>query len=406
MAIRISTSQTFMQGTNAILDNQYKVATNQLQLATGKKILKPSDNPIGTAVAMNLRQQIDNANQYISNGQSVETRLNVQENTLDNVTDILGRIRDLTLQAANGAMSYQDREAIAIEIEKRYAELLGLANTQLASGEYIFGGFRSDAVPFVRDATGTVHYNGDQGVQLVNVNSMVQVESGNSGDAVFMNIRTGNGAFLTTGDRNNTGTGVISTATLSDPVAYVGDVYTIQFINNGGRLEYQITGANTGDVFTPPLPQFDEDGQVTFNGITYSISGVPADGDTFTVQPSHSQDIFTTLNQLVSALRLPADDSAAQATFIGALNVGMQNLDQAIKHIEEVRASVGTRLNVVESERNINESLVVESKSALSLIEDLDYAEAIMEMNKRLLALQAAQQSFVKIQNLSLFEFI
>lgn len=405
MAIRISTSQTFMQGTNAILDNQYKVAQNQLQLSTGKNINTPSDDPVGTAIAMNLRQQIDTANQYVSNGHRAETRLNVQESTLDNVSDILGRIRDLTLQAANSTLSYQDREAIVIEIEQRQSELLGLANTQLASGEYIFGGFRTDAQPFVRNGTGSVVYNGDQGVQLVSVNSMVQVESGNSGDAVFMNIKTGNGAFLAQGS-NNMGTGVISAATLTDPVAYVDDVYTIEFIQGAEGLEYQITGADTGDVFTPPLPRFDEDGQVTFNGITYSISGVPQNGDTFTIQPSHSQDMFATINQIVGALRLSTDTAAGQATFLNALNVGMQNLDQSINHVEEVRASVGTRLNVIESERNINENLVVESKSALSVIEDLDYAEAIVEMNKRLLALQAAQQSFVKIQGLSLFQFI
>lgn len=407
MAIRVSTSQTFNQGTNAILDNQSRVAQTQLQLSTGKRILKPSDDPIGTAVALNLRQQIDNATQYISNGQSAETRLEIEESSLSNVSDILGRVRDLALQGANGTLNYDDRKAIAIEIEQRFKELVGLANTQLSSGEYLFSGYSTNVQPFTRNGTGSVVYNGDQGVQMVNVNSTVQVENGNSGDAVFMDITTGNGAFVTTGDANNLGTGVISTATLSDPTAYVGDNYTVDFsLDSAGNLVYQVTGANTGPVYTAPLPRFDENAQVTFNGITYSISGVPSDGDSFTVEPSYSQDMFTTINQIVSALRLPTDTSTNQASFLNALNVGMQNLDQAIKHVDEVRASVGSRLNVIESERNINESLVVESKSALSLIEDLDYAEAITELNKRTLALQAAQQSFVKIQGLSLFEFI
>jgi len=407
MGIRISTSQTFTQGSNAILDNQSKVSQTQLQLSKGTRILKPSDDPIGSSVALNLQQQIDNATQYIANGRSAETRLEVEESTLANVTDILGRVRELALQGANGTLNQQDRESISIEIRQRLGELVGLANTQLSTGDYLFSGYKANVQPFSRNGTGSVVYNGDQGVQLVNVNSTVQVENGNSGDAVFMNITTGNGAFVTGSDVSNLGTGVISTAVLKDPTVYVGDQYTIDFsLDGGGNLVYQITGANTGPVYAAPLPAFDEDGEVTFNGISYSISGLPQAGDSFTVEPSYAQDVFATVNQILSALKLPTDTSTLQATFQNAMNVGLQNLDQAITHMDQVRASVGSRLNVIESEREINESLLVETKSALSLIKDLDYAEAITELNKRTLALQAAQQSFVKVQNLSLFEFI
>lgn len=407
MAIRISTSQTFTQGTNSILDNQSKVNQTQLQLSKGTRILKPSDDPIGSAVALDLQRQIDNATQYISNGQTAETKLEVQEAALSNVTDILQRIRDLTLQAANSTLNQTDRAAITVEIEQRLDELVGLGNSQLANGEYLFSGYKTDVKPFTKDGTGTISYNGDQGVLNVNVNTSVRVESGNSGDEVFFDIKTGNGSFVTTGDSSNLGTGVISSAVLEDPTVYVGDIYTIDFsLNGSGSLQYQITGANTGPVYTAPLPLYDEDSKVSFNGISYSISGFPSDGDSFTVEPSFRQSVFATVNQIVSALQIPNTTATLQATFQNALNVGLQNLDQAMIHVDEVRASVGSRLNVIESEGGINESLKVEAQSALSIVKDLDYAEAITELNKRTLALQAAQQSFVKVQGLSLFEFI
>lgn len=407
MGIRISTSQTFTQGTNSILDNQGKVNLTQLQLSKGTRILKPSDDPIGSAVALNLKQQIDNATQFNANGQTAETRLAVEETTLDNVSSILGRVRELTLQGANGTLNQLDRQSIAIEIKQRFNELLGLANTQLSTGDYLFSGFKSNVIPFSQNGTGSVVYNGDQGTQFVNVNSTVQVESGNSGDAVFMAITTGNGSFVTGANPNNLGTGVIGNAVLDDPTAYVGDQYTIDFSLDGtGNLVYQITGATTGPVYAAPLPAFDEDGKVSFNGISYSISGLPQAGDSFTVEPSYAQDMFATVNQILDALAKSTDTSTLQATFQNALNAGLQNLDQAITHVDQVRSSVGSRLNVIDSERQINESLIVETKSALSLIEDLDYAEAVTELNKQTLALQAAQQSFVKIQNLTLFEFI
>ncbi|MDY6920621.1 MAG: flagellar hook-associated protein FlgL [Pseudomonadota bacterium] len=407
MSIRISTSQTFSQGSNAILENQSQVNQTQLQLSKGTRILKPSDDPIGSAVALDLQRQIDNATQFIANGQTAGTRLQLQESALNNVTDILQRIRELSLQAANATLNQSDRKAITVEIEQRLDELVGLGNSQLANGEYLFSGFKSNVKPFTSDGTGTISYNGDQGVLNVNVNTSVRIESGNSGDEVFFDIKTGNGSFVTEAGTGNLGNGVISSAVLEDPTTYVADTYAINFSTNGsGNLQYQITGANTGDVYSMPLPIYDEDSKVTFNGISYSLSGIPADGDSFTVEPSYRQSLFTTVNQIVSALQMPSDTSSQQAAFQNALNLGMQNLDQAMTHIDEVRASVGSRLNVIDSEGAINESLKVESESALSIVKDLDYAEAITELNKRTLALQAAQQSFVKVQGLSLFEFI
>lgn len=407
MAIRISTSQTFTQGSNSILSNQAKVNETQLKLSRGERILKPSDDPIGSAVMLDLQKQIDNSMQYIQNGETAKTRLELEESALANVTDILQRVRDLSLQAANSTLNSTDRQAITVEIEERLKELVGLGNSQLANGEYLFSGFKSNVKPFTADGTGTISYAGDQGVLNVNVNSSVQVESGNSGDEVFFNIKTGNGAFVTEGDGSNLGTGVISDAVLQDPTAYISDQYTIDFSTApGGETQYQITGANTGPVYAAPLPIFDEDSSVSFNGISYSISGNPQAGDSFTVEPSYRQSVFATVNQIVSALEIPTDTATLQATFQNALNVGLQNLDQALTHVDEVRASVGSRLNVIDSETEINESLKVEAESALSVVKDLDYAEAITELNKRTLALQAAQQSFVKVQGLSLFEFI
>ena len=197
MPIRISTSQIFTQGSSSILDNQSKVNSTQLQLSKGTRILKPSDDPIGSAVALDLQKQIDTSLQFIANGETAETRLEVEESALANVTDILQRIRDLTLQGANGTLNQTDRQAIIIEIEQRLDELVGLGNSQLASGEYLFSGFKTNIKPFTEDGTGTVSYNGDQGVLNVNVNTSVRVESGNSGDEVFFNIKTGNGSFVT-----------------------------------------------------------------------------------------------------------------------------------------------------------------------------------------------------------------
>lgn len=412
--MRISTTQSYDTALNSMLDQQSKLSETQLKISEGKRILKPSDDPIGSGIALNLKQQIESAKQFSKNGQTAETALQVTESSLASVTDILNRVRELVLQGSNGTLNYQDRESLAIEIERRYDELLGIANTQLSDGKYIFSGFASSNQPFTKDIAGNIIYNGDQGKHVVDVNSSVTVQTNLSGSEVFGEIPTGNGSFLTTADASNSGTGVISTGTLVDQAAYIPDTYDVIFQNNGaGQLTYQVQDG-TGAVIVPAppgtvpadAPLFVEGANIEFNGIQFNINGRPEAGDSFQVEPSASQDIFVTIEQVVEALRSSSATDSLQAAMKNRLNTSIVNLDRAMEHIDQNRSIVGARLNIVESERTINENIVVQAQSSLSIVEDLDYAEAITDLNRQSVALQAAQQSFIRIQDLSLFNFI
>jgi flagellar hook-associated protein 3 FlgL len=145
---------------------------------------------------------------------------------------------------------------------------------------------------------------------------------------------------------------------------------------------------------------------ISFAGASLQFDGVPADGDSFDVTPSVKQDVFTTLQAIVDDLR----DSDASPSGVAAVNNGMgqalNNLDQALGHVLEVRAGVGVRQSQVDNQRNINESFTLQLEDTLSGIQDLDYAEAISRLNLQLTALQAAQQTYVKVQGLSLFNYL
>ncbi|MDX1695658.1 MAG: flagellar hook-associated protein FlgL [Ketobacteraceae bacterium] len=412
--MRISTNQSYSSALNSMLDQQAKLSRTQLKISEGKRILKPSDDPIGSGIALNLKQQIASAKQFNKNGQVAETSLQVTESSLASVTDILNRVRELVLQGANGTLGFSDRDSLATEIERRYDELLGLANSQLSDGKYIFSGFRSGVKPFTKDIAGNVNYNGDQGKHFVDVNSSVTVQTNLSGSEVFEEISTGNGTFQATASTANTGTGVISSGSLVDAAAYIPDTYTVTFQNNGAsQLTYQVTdGSGAQIVPAPPLtvpadaPLYVEGADIEFNGIQFSISGRPVPGDEFTIEPSASQDIFTTVEDVIEALRSSNATEELQAAMRNRLNNGLVNLDRAMEHVDENRSLIGARLNVVESEANINSNIVVQARSSLSIVEDLDYAEAITDLNRQRVALQAAQQSFVRIEGLSLFNFI
>lgn len=412
--MRISTSHIYNTGLNSMLDQQTKVNQTQLQLAEGKRIIKPSDDPIGAGIALGIKQLIQTSEQFVSNGQTAQTKLEVVESSLTSVTDILNRSRDLLLQGANGSLNSLDRASLALEVEARLEEMLSLANTQTSSGEYIFSGFSTNIVPYTKDIAGNFVYNGDQGKQFVDVNSSLEIQTNFSGSELFSEVPTGNGTFQTLGSNTNTGVGVISNGSVIDNAAYVTDTYTISiFSNASGVQSYRVDGAMTGQVIPAPpavpatdAPRYVDGANIEFNGIQVHVDGRVEVGDTFTVEPSSNQDIFTTLQQSINALRSSDQSSTLQAQMQDQLNNGLINLDQALSHINEGRSSVGTRLNVIESEKAINQNIVVQAQSSLSLVEDLDYASAITDLNKQSVALQAAQQSFVQIQGLSLFQFL
>lgn len=148
--------------------------------------------------------------------------------------------------------------------------------------------------------------------------------------------------------------------------------------------------------------------QITFNGIQTGLEGTPSNGDRFTLSPSVNQDIFTTMENLASALETPTSNAGAavQAQFHNAMNRFFTDADQAIGKVLDIRAGVGARLNVIDNQTEQNENYLLNVKTTLSGVEDLDYAEALSRLNLELTGLEAAQQSFIRIQGLSLFNLL
>jgi flagellar hook-associated protein 3 FlgL len=300
--MRISTSWIFQQGVNAMLDKQTALAKTQLQLATGQKILKPSDDPTAATRVLDLNQVIDTISQYQRNADFADARLALEETTLSGAVDMLQRIRELTVQALNDTLGAADRGAIAVEVRENIDALLQLANTRDANGEYLFSGFKTGTEPFSHDGSGNFNYAGDQGQRSLQIGASTQVVIGDSGDNVFMKVDDGAGGISST---------------------------------------------------------------------------------------------FSILYDLATELEANAPSGTI-----------LTRLDSAIDTTANTRASIGARMNVIEGQRNSNDSFSLSMQENRSNLEDLDYAEAVSRFEQQLLALQASQQSFVKIQGLSLFNYI
>ena len=299
--MRIGTLQMFRQGINSILDQQAKLFETQNQLATGKRINSPSDDPTGAAQLVGLSESSKITAQYQDNILAARTRLELEDTALGSVGDVLQRVRELTIQALNDTNSATDRAAIATEVRQLADEVIGLANRKDGNGQFMFAGFQVLTQPFSETAPGVFAYAGDQGQRQIQIGSARQIADGDSGQAVFMDIPDGGGF----------------------------------------------------------------------------------------------KSVFAILEDLATDLEANAPNGAS-----------LDQLDSAMDQFLGFRVSIGARLNALDSQEKINVSMLIQLEQTRSVVEDLDYAEAASRLSRESITLQAAQQAFVKVQNLNLFNFI
>jgi flagellar hook-associated protein 3 FlgL len=401
--MRISTSYLSQAFINSLEQQQTSLAGTQQQISTGLRFTQASQDPAAASQSLGIQATLDQLTQYATNANLAQSRLSIEGSTLSSVTNLLQSVRTLAVQAANATQTPETRAAIATNIQQQLSGLLSLANTQDGSGQYLFAGTATTTTPF-GPSGGTFSYAGNQTQRSVQIGSNRQVADGDSGALVFQQIRNGNGTFVVTANGANAGSAIVGSNTVADPSAWAAGQppYTLTFTS---PTTYTIT-----DSAVPPNTSAAAaytDGQtIAFNGAQLQISGTPAAGDTFTIAPSANQDMFATLQNLVAALNGPQAGSAGQARLVNSVNRAIEAIDQSLTNVSNVQSSVGARLNAISTQGSSNSDVTLQLKSALSTLRDTDYAAAITTLNQQLTGLQAAQATYVKLQNLSLFNYI
>lgn len=185
--MRISTSMMFDAGRNAMMRQSTSLLHTQQQIATGRRILTPADDPIAAARALEVTQSQRANEQFQTNIGYADDALKSLDSDLGAIGDILTYIRTRAVEAGNGTYSPKEHEAIAADIEAQFNSLLGIANSKDATGEYRFAGYKSDQQPFELGA-GTpapVSYLGDRGSRSIQVAPSRIMEVGESGAEIF-----------------------------------------------------------------------------------------------------------------------------------------------------------------------------------------------------------------------------
>ncbi len=400
--MRLSTAEFTQNAISSILQQQSQLNHTQEQLSTGRNIVTPADNPPGAAQALQLQSAIDTNSQWIKNGNAATADLNLEQSALNQVKNVLQRVRTLVIEANNGSQNNQSRAGIASEVSQSLKEVLGFANTRDSSGNYIFSGSQVHTSPFSQNASGGFSYAGDSLQRYIQIGSSRQVASNDPGSAVFMQIPAGNGTFTATAASTNTGTGIIDPGSVINPSAYTGDTYQIKFTSAN---TFTVTDTTTNTIVLNNQT-YQSGANISFSGIQTHISGAPAAGDTFSIAPSGQQSIFQTLQNIVTTLNTPANGTVSLTALHNQVNQELSSLDQGLNNVINVQASVGSRLEAINSQQALQQDWGLQLQTAQSKIQNLDYAKAISLFQQQLTALKAAEQTYTKVQGLSLFNYL
>ena len=389
---------------------------------------------------MQLSQEEALNAQYTSNNTAAQNSLNSEEATLSSIGTVLQRIREIAVQAGNGALDSTDRDSLGTELQQREDELLSLMNGKDASGHYLFGGSQSDQQPFVRNPDGSYTYLGDEGKTNVQVASSTFIALGDNGKDLFENVFNANRvstnhATVGVNADGTLSTGRISLGLVTDKNAYdttfpasnppaATDGIGIHFLNSTDYVVYdQATlpvGFNwaTYNPVTPPAGQLTTGAIdtntastdfISYGGVKVQIDGVPQTGDDFLVNRKPDEEkrsLLNTVSDLRKALQGSGDTQEDARVIRDAAAVGISNLDAVYTKVDAVRGSIGARLNTLDSTGDFIADVSLVNKAVKSDLEDLDYADAISRLSLQSTILSAAQQSYVKISGLSLFNFI
>lgn len=404
MSIRVSSSAMFDRGPRQIGTQQAGIVKIQDQISSGKRITKPSDDPSGAARILDLKYSNQAVDQILRNQQTAQTRLDQTESVIASATNILQNISENTVRIQNGTYSQLDMKSFATDIRGSVQELLGLANSRDAEGNFIFAGFAAKTQPFTQ-AGSEIVYNGDSGEVMAQIGLQRKMRVSDSGQDMFMAIKDGNGTFSVNAQDSNLGSAKIQNSSVQDKASLQKGNYDIDFALDAlGNATYTVTNTDNNSVVTTGTYKSGE--SIAFDGMQITLSGAPADGDKFSIEPAKDSSIFDMLLKFADTLENAANNESELAVKQTQVFAHAQNVERALDHMINTRVDVGSRLSEIDTFQGIMATSSELVLTEISSYEDLDYAKAISELTKKQTIFQAAQMSYMKIISSSMFDYM
>ena len=396
--MRISTASSFDTGVDTLQKRQGELAEAQERLASGKRVARASDDPAAAARAEHALAAVLRSATSQRAVDASRTAIEQTESALGDANDLLQQAREALVAGGNAAYGDDQRHSIAEQLKAIRDQLFMVANRSDGAGSYLFGGQGTTQKPFV-DAPGGVRFAATPG--QISTEQTTALPLTTDGSAVWLAAPTGNGVFATSAAAGVTNA-QIDGGQVADPALLTGADYTLQFSVAGGATTYAIlkNGAPTAVTAAPYVS-----GQaIAFDGMTMSVSGTPADGDTFQVAPSTaSLSVFDVLDKAVADLASTGRSGAQRAQ---ATADDLRNVDSVMGRMQSARSLAGAVLNRIDSETDRLAAQKLSAQTEQSAAEDLDMVQAISDFQTRQTGYDAALKSYAMVQRLSLFQYL
>jgi len=394
----------------------------QNQLSSGLRINRPSDDPVGIQNALALKSNISNVEQWKNNADRALEYMNTTDSTLGGMTSMLQRVRELTLEGANGSLTVDDKAKLALEIDQIAAQIHLTANTQVGS-KYIFSGTATDQelqkwVPSTDPDTGEPIKDpitgADTGIWQTQGNDQdVKFEVGNNvAIAISVNGQTLFGADGTTPP------GIFETLSKLSNALKSKDA-------DGNSIDSEGYPANAaGHRLDAPLPDgnpIDSEGYYTVAGYStgadgnltktdYHLDDAPPSGAAIDSQGYHVDLNTGARIDGDAGGAVPAQFDLSSVTPATTPNTSIQNalgnLDANISNVVDLRADLGARTNRLTALQSQLDSSSINLQTNLSSVQDADMAKTITDFTNQQNVYKAALAVGAKIIQPSLVDFM
>lgn len=404
--MRVATANSYDNTISNLVKRQSELNAQQERISTGKRVQRASDDPVSAVLSETAQNRLSRVTADLRAVEASRTSLAQAESALGESGELIQQVRDLMVAAGNGTYGPREHRDLATQLEGLRDQMLSVANRKDSAGRTLFGGLGGSTTPFVDvySAGGSaVSFEGLRGQEAAGNNSLPQALDG---EAIWMRIPQGNGSFTLSLPASNTGSVRTDVGQVTNPSDLTGQTYSVGFANVGGVMQYSVTNTTTG---TPVPGMADvpyQSGQaVEFDGMSFQMSGTPADGDTIEVGPATGPtNIFKVVQDTIDALRSTATSGTTQLTH--TLSRTLTELDAGHDRVLQARSQSGEWLNRADAIDGLLGDRAVDYKAERSRLEDLDMVQGISDFQSQQVGLEAALKSYAQVQRLSLFQYV
>lgn len=402
--MRVSTAQFYFQSAQMMSNKASDVNDQMAHISSGLRIHTAKDDAISYGTLAGLKDDLASIEKYKRNITMAENDNNLQEVVFADAELVLNSITEDLLLANNGRMSTEDLQTLANQVRDSFDQLLDISNTQNENGDYIFAGFQTNLQPFSQNTDGTVVYSGDSGINQLQISKNITIPTNQTGDAAFLSVDNVIGDFTANYTTNTSGVAVES-AKVTDRNLFNGAVTPHEYTFSFDAVTNDLTVTDSGGGIVFPAAPYTAGQTITIDGVDVTLSGNPLPGDSFVISEDKEVSIFETVTSAIEWMErgvVSVDQEQHQVDYRTILT----QLKSSLNHVTSRRVDAGVRLQVLETQENRHLDSELATTASRGQIEDLDYAKAISELEQSQVALQASQQTFAKVQGLTLFNYI